>query len=238
MKLDILAIGVHPDDIELGCAGTLISHIQRGKTIGLLDLTRGELGSRGTTDIRNAESEKAKIIIGAVVRENLNLADGFFENNQESQIKLIKVIRKYQPEIILCNAIHDRHPDHGRSAQLVEDACFYSGLIKIETENDGISQAAWRPKIVLHYIQDRYIRPDIVVDISETWDKKMESVMAHASQFYSENSSEPETYIASKQFLENVTSRHMEFGRSCGFTFAEGFTCGRIMGINNLFEIS
>lgn len=237
MKLDILAIGVHPDDIELGCAGTLISHIQKGKQTGLLDLTRGELGSRGNADIRDAESEKAKKIIGAAVRENLNLADGFFENNRESQIKLIQVIRKYQPEIILCNAIHDRHPDHGRSAQLVEDASFYSGLLKIETSLNGTAQIPWRPKIVLHYIQDRYIKPDIVVDISATWEKKMESVMAHASQFYSENSTEPETYIASKHFLENVASRHMEFGRTCGFTFAEGFTCGRIMGITNLFEL-
>ncbi len=237
MKLDILAIGVHPDDIELGCAGTLISHIQKGKQTGLLDLTRGELGSRGNADIRDAESEKAKKIIGAAVRENLNLADGFFENNRESQIKLIQVIRKYQPEIILCNAIHDRHPDHGRSAQLVEDASFYAGLLKIETSLNGTAQIPWRPKIVLHYIQDRYIKPDIVVDITSTWEKKMESVMAHASQFYSENSTEPETYIASKQFLENVASRHMEFGRTCGFTFAEGFTCGRIMGITNLFEL-
>jgi len=238
MKIDILAIGVHPDDVELGCGGTLITHIQKGKSVGILDLTRGELGSRGTAEIRDAESEKAKNVIGAVIRENLHLADGFFENNKDAQIKLVEVIRKYQPEIILCNAITDRHPDHGRSAQLVEDACFYSGLHKIETTINGEIQKPWRPKIVLHYIQDRYIHPDIVVDISKVWDKKMESIMAHASQFYNENSDEPDTYIASSSFLENVTARHMEFGRTCGFKYAEGFTCNRIMGTDNLFHLA
>jgi bacillithiol biosynthesis deacetylase BshB1 len=237
MKLDLLAIGVHPDDVELGCAGTLIMHIRKGKTAGILDLTRGELGSRGTAEIRDRESEDACRIIGASIRENLRLADGFFENNKESQLRLIHVIRKYKPEIVLCNATTDRHPDHGRSAELVEDACFYSGLLKIETELNGVQQEAWRPHIILHYIQDRYMKPDIVVDVTSAWELKMQSIQAHTSQFYSSGSGEAETYIASKIFWDNITTRAMELGRNCGFTYAEGFTCRRTLGIENLSNL-
>ncbi|MBC8173172.1 MAG: bacillithiol biosynthesis deacetylase BshB1 [Chitinophagales bacterium] len=238
MKLDILAFGVHPDDVELGCGGTLISQIQKGYTVGIIDLTRGELGTRGTPEIRDAESLKAKEIIGAVIRENLQLRDGFFQNDEASQIKTLGMIRKYQPEIILCSAIYDRHPDHGRASQLIEDAVFLSGLLKIKTIMDGEQQDPWRPKNIYHYIQDRYIKPDFVVDVSSVWDKKMQSIQAHASQFFQIDADEPNTYIASKVFWENITSRAMESGRACGFLYAEGFTCNKTIGATNIFHLS
>jgi len=237
MKLNVLAFGAHPDDAELSCSGTLISQIRKGNTAGIIDLTRGELGSRGTAEIRDQEGEDARKIIGASIRENLNLEDGFFRNDRETQMKAITVIRKFQPEYILCNATDDRHPDHGRAAKLIEDAVFLAGLIKIETTENGTPQNLWRPKMVLHYIQDRYINPDIVIDISDVWEQRMESIKAHRSQFYDPNSNEPETYVASKIFFEMIESRAREMGRSSGFKFAEGYTCGRMFGIKDLTQL-
>ncbi len=237
MKLDILAFGAHPDDVELSCSGTLLHQITNGNTAGIVDLTRGELGSRGTTAIRDQEALKAAEILGITVRHNLDLPDGFFENNRDSQIKAVELIRRYKPDIVLCNATDDRHPDHGRAAKLVEDACFLAGLMKIETAPDGRLQEAWRPRLVLHYIQDRYLRPDIVVDISPYWEKRMESILAHASQFYDPHSSEPETYIASKGFFEMIDTRAREMGRANGFKYAEGFTCSRVLGVKDIASV-
>ncbi len=237
MKLDLLAIGVHPDDVELSCAGTILKHIALGKTAGILDLTRGELGTRGNAALRTQEAMASAKILGVSAREQLSMPDGFFANNELYQREVIKMIRKYRPEIVLCNAISDRHPDHGRSAQLVSEACFYSGLAKIETQLDGAAQQAWRPKAVYHYIQDQYITPDFVIDISSYMDKKMEAVMAFSSQFFDPNSKEPETPISSKNFAEYVRAKHALMGRSINATFAEGYTVNRIMGVNNLFDL-
>ncbi len=237
MKLDILAFGAHPDDVELGCGGTLIQHIKKGMKVGIVDITLGEAGTRGTPEIRLEEAKNAAKIIGAEVRENCRLPDATFENNFSSQEKVIKLIRKYQPSIVIAPAIFDRHPDHGRAAGLVEEACFLSGLIKIETQLNDDTQKPWRPQIVLHYLQDRFIIPNIVIDVTGVWDKKMESLQAHKSQFYSEDSNEPDTYISSKNFFDNITSRAMEVGRPCGFRYAEAFTCNRYIGIKDLTQI-
>jgi len=238
MKLDILAIGVHPDDVELSASGTLLKHIAFGKKAGILDLTRGELGTRGNPALRTEEAMKAAQILGLSMREQLTMADGFFENNESNQKHIIRVIRKYQPEIVLCNAINDRHPDHGRAAKLVSDACFYSGLVKVETRGDDHHlQAAWRPKAIYHYVQDRYLKPDFVVDITAYMDKKMESVMAYSSQFYDPSSKEPETPISSRDFVENIKSKAMIFGRDIQATYAEGFTVERHIGVENLFDL-
>ncbi len=237
MKLDILAIGIHPDDVELSASGTILKHIALGKKVGILDLTRGELGTRGNAELRTEEAMKSSKILGLSVREQLNMADGFFENNEDHQREIIRVIRKYQPEIVLCNAITDRHPDHGRAAKLTSDACFYSGLIKIETKNDHIIQAPWRPKAVYHYIQDHFIEPDFVVDITAYMDKKMESIFAYASQFYDPNSKEPETPISTKNFMENVKAKAALFGRAINADYAEGFTVNRYIGVENLFDL-
>jgi len=238
MKLDILAIGVHPDDVELSCSGTLLKHIASGKTVGILDLSRGELGTRGNATLRTKEAMKSAKILGRTVREQLKMADGFFENNEIHQRQIIQIIRKYQPEIILCNAISDRHPDHGRAARLTNDACFYSGLVKIETKGEnGHLQAAWRPKAVYHYIQDHFIEPSFVVDISEYMDKKMESILAFSSQFFDPNSKEPETPISSKNFMENVKAKAALFGRAINCDYAEGFTVNRYIGVENLFDL-
>lgn len=238
MKLDILAIGVHPDDVELSCAGTLLKHIALGKTAGILDLTRGELGTRGSAELRTKEANASAKILGLSVREQLTMPDGFFENNESYQREIIKMIRKYQPEIVLCNAVSDRHPDHGRAAKLTADACFYSGLIKIETELDGKKQAAWRPKVVYHYIQDHYLKPDFVVDITAHFDKKMESVMAFSSQFFDPSSKEPETPISSKNFRDYIIAKHAMMGRSINVEYAEGFTVSRAIGVKNLFDLA
>lgn len=237
MKLDILAIGVHPDDVELSASGTLLKHIALGKKVGILDLTRGELGTRGNAELRTKEAMASAQILGIAVREQLQMADGFFENNETHLKQIIHIIRKYQPEIVLCNAISDRHPDHGRAAKLSADACFYSGLIKIETQDNGMMQPAWRPKAVYHYIQDYYIEPDFVVDISEHMNKKLESIMAFSSQFYNPNSTEPETPISGKQFIENVKAKATILGRMIGTEYAEGFTTTRYMGVENLFDL-
>lgn len=238
MKLDILAIGVHPDDVELSASGTLLKHIALGKKAGILDLTRGELGTRGSAALRTEEAMKSAKILGLSVREQLTMADGFFENNENNQKHIIKVLRKHQPDIVLCNAITDRHPDHGRAAKLVSDACFYSGLVKIETRSDDNSlQNAWRPKMVYHYIQDRYLKPDFVVDITPYMDKKMESILAFSSQFFDPNSAEPETPISSKNFMENIKAKATIFGRDINCNYAEGFTVERTMGVENLFDL-
>ena len=237
MKLDILAFGAHPDDVELGCSGTIAKEVSLGKKVGIIDLTRGELGTRGSVEIRNSESAKASEILGVVVRENLDMRDGFFVNDEAHQMKVIEMIRKYQPEIVLCNAIADRHIDHGKGSKLVSDACFLSGLRQIKTELNGEAQEAWRPKVVYHYIQWQNIEPDFVVDISEFIGKKMESVLAYGSQFYDPKSNEPVTPITSKNFLDSVKYRAEDLGRLVGVEYAEGFTTERYLAVNSLGDL-
>lgn len=237
MKIDILAVGIHPDDIELSCSGTIAKHIAMGKTVGILDLTRGELGTRGNAVLRTKEANDSAKILGVSFRTQLNFKDGFFENNEAHQKEIIQQIRKHQPEIVLCNAVSDRHPDHGRSAKLVADACFYSGLIKIETQLENVIQKAWRPKAIYHYIQDQYIHPDFVIDITEFYDVKHKSIMAFSSQFFNTNSNEPETPISSKEFLESLNSKMSLWGRAIGVKYAEGYTVCRYPGVNNLFDL-
>jgi bacillithiol biosynthesis deacetylase BshB1 len=237
-KLDILVLAVHPDDAELGCGGTILKHIALGHKVGIVDLTRGELGTRGSAQIRAQEAAAAAKILGLSVRENLELADGFFKNDQEHQLKVIAAIRKYQPEIVITNAYQDRHPDHGRASDLVETAAFLSGLSKIETRLDGELQKEWRPKLVLHFIQDNYIQPDIVIDITAHWDKKIESVKAYGSQFYNPDwKEEQQTYISSAGFLEVVEARALEFGKSIQVKYAEGFLSRKLLGVDNLFSL-
>lgn len=237
MKLDILAFGAHPDDVELGCSGTIAKEVALGKKVGIIDLTRGELGTRGSVEIRNSESAKAAEILGVSIRENLDMRDGFFINDEAHQLKVIQMIRKYQPEIVLCNAITDRHIDHGKGSKLVSDACFLSGLVKIETESNGEKQQAWRPKVVYHYIQWQNIEPDFVVDISDFIEAKMKSVQAYASQFYDPNSKEPITPIASKNFLDSIKYRAQDMGRLVGVEYAEGFTAERYVAVNSLADL-
>lgn len=237
MKLDILAFGAHPDDVELGCSGTIAKEVSLGKKVGIVDLTRGELGTRGSVEIRNSESAKASEILGVMVRENLDMRDGFFVNDEAHQLKVIEMIRKYQPEIVLCNAITDRHIDHGKGSKLVSDACFLSGLRQIKTELDGEAQEAWRPKVVYHYIQWQNIEPDFVVDISEFMDEKMDSVLAYGSQFYDPKSNEPVTPIASKNFLDSVKYRALDLGRLVGVEYGEGFTTERYLAVNSLGDL-
>ncbi|WP_445716834.1 bacillithiol biosynthesis deacetylase BshB1 [Flavobacterium sp.] len=237
MKLDILAFGAHPDDVELGCSGTIAKEVSLGKKVGIIDLTRGELGTRGSVEIRNSESAKASEILGVVMRENLDMRDGFFMNDEVHQLKVIEMIRKYQPEIVLCNAITDRHIDHGKGSKLVSDACFLSGLRQIKTELNGIVQEAWRPKVVYHYIQWQNIEPDFVVDISEFMNKKMESVLAYGSQFYDPKSNEPVTPITSKNFLDSVKYRALDLGRLVGVEYGEGFTTERYLAVNSLGDL-
>ena len=237
MKIDILAIGAHADDVELSCAGTLLKHIAMGKKVGLLDLTEGELGTRGTPEIRKREAEASARILGVSFRENAGMADGFFKNDREHQLRVIEYIRAHRPEIVLCNAVSDRHPDHGRAAALVSEACFYSGLAKIHTEREGKAQEAWRPRAVYHYVQDRSLKPDFVIDISPFQARKLEAIQAFSSQFYNPGSAEPLTPISSKQFLDFVISRSAHFGRDIQVDYAEGFTVGRTIGVENLFDL-
>ena len=237
MKLDILAFGAHPDDVELGCGGTIAKEISLGKKVGIIDLTRGELGTRGSVEIRNQEAAAAAKILGVSVRENLDMRDGFFVNDEAHQLKIIKMLRKYKPEIVICNAIDDRHIDHGKGSQLVSDACFLSGLMKIETEIGGIKQKAWRPKLVYHYMQWKNITPDFVVDITGFNEKRVEAVLAYGSQFYNPNSNEPETLIASKNFLESLNYRAQDLGRLIGTDYAEGFTVERYLAVNSLSDL-
>jgi bacillithiol biosynthesis deacetylase BshB1 len=237
MKLDILAFGAHPDDVELGCSGTIAKEIALGKKVGIIDLTRGELGTRGSAEIRDAEAALAAKILGIAVRENLNMRDGFFINDEAHQLKIIERIRKFRPEIVLCNAIQDRHIDHAKGSKLVSDACFLSGLRKIQTEYEGEVQEAWRPKVVYHYIQWNNIEPDFVVDISDYIEIKKESIMAYSSQFYSKNSNEPVTPIATKNFLNSVLFRSMDYGRIIGVDHAEGYTAERYLAVNSLGDL-
>lgn len=237
MKLDILAIGAHPDDVELSCSATLAKEIFNGKKVGILDLTRGELGTRGTIKTRKEESEKATKILGVHVRGNLGFADGFFVNDKTHQIEVIKMIRKYQPEIVICNAVDDRHIDHGKGSKLVSNACYLSGLVKIKTEYNGKPQEQWRPKQVYHYIQWKNLEPDIVVDVTGFMDKKMEAVLAYKTQFYDPKSKAPETPISSKNFTDSIIYRARDLGRLVGVEYGEGFTVERYPLVDSLFDL-
>lgn len=235
MKLDILAIGSHPDDIELGASGTLISEIRRGKKVGIVDLTQGELGTRGTIETRYQEAADAAKIIGLSARENLKMRDGFFKNDEEHQLQVIKMLRKYQPEIVIANILEDRHPDHGRGGWLVYDACFFSGLRQIKTVGDGgQEQEKWRPKMLLHYIQDRFYEPDIIVDVSHVWEQRMEAIKAYKTQFHAPDSQEPNTYISSPDFLDALTARARLLGKRIGVKYAEGFLSKKSIGLKSL----
>lgn len=238
MKLDILVLAAHPDDAELGCAGTIASHIEQGRLVGIVDFTRGELGTRGTVYDRHQEAEASAKILGITARENLGLKDGFFQNTKEDQLAVIRAIRKYQPEIVLTNAIHDRHPDHGKGAQLAIDACFLAGLVKVETTDEhDAKQLPWRPKAVYHFIQSQFIKPDFVVDISAYWEIKRKAIMAFKTQFHNPESNEPETYISNPAFLRMIESRAIELGHAIGARYGEGFTVGRYPGIKSLFDL-
>ncbi|HPM32461.1 MAG TPA: bacillithiol biosynthesis deacetylase BshB1 [Chryseolinea sp.] len=238
MKLDILVLAAHPDDAELGCGGTIAKHISEGKKVGIVDFTRGELGTRGTIETRNKEAQDSAKILSVSVRENLGLKDGFFQNDTETQLTVIRAIRKYSPEIVLANAIYDRHIDHGKGASLAYDAGFLSGLVKIETKDEnGIIQEAWRPKAVYHYIQSVLIEPDFIVDVSDFWETKMKAIRAFKTQFHDPKSSEPETYISSPAFLNMVESRGVEFGHAIGTKYGEGFTVRRYPGVKSLFDL-
>lgn len=237
IKLDILAFGAHPDDVELGCSGTIAKEISLGKKVGIIDLTRGELGTRGSAEIRDKEAAKAAEILGVSIRVNLGFRDGFFVNDEKHQLEIIKMIRKYRPEIVLCNAIQDRHIDHAKGSKLVSDACFLSGLRKIETELNGEIQKAWRPKVVYHYIQWENIKPDFVVDISGFMQHKIDAVMTYDSQFYNPESKEPVSPITSKNFLDSVTYRAQDLGRLVGVDYAEGFTVERYLAVNSLADL-
>ncbi len=237
MKLDILAFGSHPDDVELGCGATLAKEVANGKKVGIIDLTRGELGTRGTVETRNEESKNASEILGVALRENLNFADGFFYNDKVHQMEVVKMIRKYQPEMVICNSVDDRHIDHGKGSKLVSDACFLSGLMKIETKMDGKSQVHWRPKQVYHYIQWKNLEPDVVVDVSDFIDKKMEAVLAYKTQFYDPNNKAPDTPISSKNFTDSIIYRARDLGRLVGVEYGEGFTVERYPAVNSLFDL-
>lgn len=236
-QVDILAFGAHPDDVELGCAGTIAKEISLGRKVAIIDLTEGELGTRGSVEIRYKEAAKASEILGISVRENLKMRDGFFKNDEEHQMQVIKMIRKYRPKIVLCNAVDDRHIDHGKGAKLVSDACFLSGLKRIETVMDGEKQEAWRPNVVYHYIQWKDLKPDFVVDITGFMDRKVQAIMAYDSQFYNPNSNETVTPIATQNFLDSIKYRSQDLGRLIGTDFAEGFTVERYLAVNSLEDL-
>jgi len=237
MKLDILAIGAHPDDIELSCAGTLAKEIANGKKVGILDLTRGELGTRGTAEIRDQEAKDAAKILGATVRLNLGFDDAFFINDKAHQLEIIKVIRAHRPEVVFCNAVDDRHIDHPKGSEVASNACFLSGLRRIETIYKGENQLAWRPKFVYHYIQWKELKPDVIVDITGFMDKKVATVKAYRSQFFDPNNSEPSTPISSGNFLDSVTYRARNLGRLIGTDYAEGYTVERCPAVNSIFDL-
>lgn len=233
MKLDLLAFGVHPDDVELSCAGVLLVEKLKGNNTGIIDLTLGELGTRGSVETRKQEAAAAAKILGVSIRENLEMADGFFKNDEQHQRKIIEVLRAYKPEIILCNAPSDRHPDHGRSARLVTDAAFLSGLRKIETKLKGEEQEDWRPKYVFNYIQDKFLKPDFVIDITSVFEQKIEAIKAYTTQFNNNDNNEPQTYISTPDFLDSVVYRHKWFGKMIGVKYAEGFITEKMIGFNS-----
>lgn len=240
MKLDILAIAAHPDDAELGAGGTVIKSIEEGKAVGILDLTRGELGTRGTAQTRKEEAEASRRILGVAVRENVELPDGFLENCRDFQMRILPFIRKYRPEIVLANAVTDRHPDHAKGSKLISDSCFLSGLRALETRDEnGNAQEAWRPKAVYHFVQDHYIKPDFVVDVSAQWDKKIEAIRAFKTQFFSgkRDADQPQTPISTPEFMHFLNARGREYGRMMGVAFAEGFTAERTVGVDSLFDL-
>lgn len=238
MKLDILALAAHPDDAELGCGGTLIKHLRAGLKVGVVDLTRGELGTRGTPEQRDQEASASAGIMGLTVRENLGLPDGFFHNIKEHQLKIVAAIRAYRPEIVLANALYDRHPDHGKGADIAHTACFLAGLAKVATvDASGKPQQPWRPKALYHYIQSQFIQPDFVVDVSEAWEQKMNAIRAFKSQFYDPNSQEPVTYISTPEFLRMLESRAIEMGHAIGVKYGEGFCTRRWMGVRSLTDL-
>lgn len=234
MKLDVLAIGAHPDDVELGCSGALINEVKRGKKVGIVDLTQGELGTRGTIETRYQEAADAARIMGIHTRENLKFRDGFFVNDETHQLKLISAIRKYQPEIVIGNIMEDRHPDHGKAGSLIYDSCFLSGLRQVKTtDENGREQEKWRPKYLFHYIQDRFYEPDLIVDISDVWEQRMESIKAYKTQFHDPDSDEPQTYLSNPEFLDAITGRARLLGKRIGVQFAEGFISKKNIGIRN-----
>lgn len=237
MKLYILVIAAHPDDAELGCGGTMAKHISHGQKVGVLDLTLGELGTRGTPETRQEEAAEAGKILGLSVRENVGLTDGFFQNTKESQIKVASYIRKYQPTVVLGNAVLDRHPDHGRAASLIYDACFLAGLGKVQTSLGGVDQKPWRPNMVYHFIQSQSIPPDFIIDVSDFWEIKLKSILAYRSQFFNPSSTEPNTYISSPEFLKMVESRSIEHGHAIGVKHGEGFTVRRPIGVKSLIDL-
>lgn len=234
MKLDILALAAHPDDVELSCAGTLHKAFKQGKKVGVVDFTQGELGTRGTPETRLEEAAESAKILGLSVRENLSFEDGFFSNDKAHQLELVRVLRKYQPDIVLANAIDDRHSDHGRAAQLAKEACFLGGLAKIETIDNGENQEPWRPKAVYHYIQSIPLEPDFIVDVSAEWETKMKSVKAFKTQFFDPKSDEPETYISNPRFMEMINSRGIHYGHEIGVQYGEGFTVERKLGVDDI----
>ncbi|MEQ8711643.1 MAG: bacillithiol biosynthesis deacetylase BshB1 [Cyclobacteriaceae bacterium] len=237
MKLDILVIAAHPDDAELSAGGTIIANVAKGRKVGIVDLTRGEMGTRGTPEIRLKEAAAAAEIMGVTLRDNLEFEDAFFTNDREHQLAIVRKIRAYQPELVIANAVSDRHPDHGKGSALISQACFISGLKRVETEVDGFQQEAWRPKNVYHMIQSNFIDPDFVVDVSDHWDKKMAAVRAYKSQFFDPDNKEPDTFISTPAFMNLIESRGVEMGQPVGFSYAEGFTIEKRMGIKDLFEL-
>ncbi len=235
MKLDILVFAAHPDDAELGCGGTIIQQIEAGKKVGIIDLTQGELGTRGDVETREKEAQKANEVMGVMVRENLQMADGFFSHSSQNLLKVVEMVRKYRPDMVLANSVTDRHPDHGKGAKLVSEACFLSGLVKVETSIKGKWQEKWRPKNVFHYVQDRFVEPDFVVDISSVFEKKMEAIKSYSSQFYNPDVKGENTPISSKEFWFFLEARAREFGRSVGAEFGEGFVSDKKLGVKDIW---
>ena len=236
MKLDLLVFSAHPDDAELGCGGTIIKAVHQGRKVGIVDLTKGELGSRGTVEIRAQEAASSAEVLGVEVRENMGFRDGFFTNDESHQLALIKMVRRYQPEVVLAAAPYDRHPDHARASRVIVDACFLSGLVKIETKHDDQPQSPWRPAALYHFIQSVWLEPDFVVDVSEHWEQKMQAIKAYRSQFFNDSPG-PETYINNPQFLKMIEARGVEFGHSIGVQYGEGFIANRNVGVKDLFEL-